>query len=293
MYLYEAINPLQGLPKHWIKFLTEKHGKQLGSTYGKDMAGENSHVEELRTTKIWEIKDVLKDDNILAVIGRLEAKPLFMAAKHDGSDRQYYMFEVTPSSGRHSSKSVRRYNTRSGRSPLVDHYSLKDVLSVIEELKGDTDFSGITFEKISKDPERGSKIEKRLISNKPTDPYESPGTTGYSKSPLTTPKQKEIIKKYGELKRKKLDIKVDEEIEKIKNQVVAAIPGALATAISSVKRGYSYNISNVSIAKEIAQKINIDNLTTLAQAYRTLELNYSDTTKPSDVAANLKKLGMI
>lgn len=283
MYLFEAINPLVGLPRHWIAFLTEKYGKNAYSN--AELAGEKSSVEELKTTNMWEVKDALKDENILAVIGRIEAKPFFMIAKDPQKQIKYLLFETLPGKGRYDSQSSYIRYAKS------DSFTLNEILDIIKKLKGDEDFSTMTLEKISRDPERKGKAEVRTTLRNIKDPYISSGTD-YAKRPYTTPKQKEIIKKYAEKKFPNLNDKLSEEIEKLKKQAGHALEYTLASVIKDIKQGYSYSIDRKRIGESIASQLNTEGLQKLAKAYSVLITRYSsDIETPGDIAKKFKKLG--
>lgn len=294
MYLFEAVNPLQGLPKHWIKYLAERFGRAEFSSAGKLLGGEGSKVKELAKFDTSNIKEALKDDNVLAVIGRMEADPLFMIAKHYKKSTRYLFFETKPGKGFYDTKSTDdyvNYGRRKGYD-YNDDYSLQEIFQVLEKIKGDSDFSNITVESIAKDPKRSEKVDTRYKIKNIVDPYAVPGYKAYSDIPYATSKQKDIIKKYASIKRPKLDAKVDEEVKKIKERVASTIDAALVKTITNVKQGYSFSVDKRSLGEEILKQVNLSPLLKLADAYKALETTWSEEDKPGDVARKLKQLGL-
>jgi hypothetical protein len=291
MLLFEAVNPLHGLPKHWIKYLTERYGKQPGNYYGKEMAGESSHVQELPSFDAATIRNAFKDSNVLAVIGRKEGMPLFMLVHHYDKTTKYQFFEVTPGRGRYDSRQTGYYSGRSSRDKN-DDFTMPEIMEILEKMVVDKDFSNVTVETITKDPVRGEKIESRGKLRNIVDPLAPSGYQSYNNKPFISPKQKELIKKYAATKRPKLDERVNKEIEAIKKRVAETIDSALSKTVDSVKKGYTFSIDKKSLGEQITSQINLDNLKRLASAYSALQLNFSEEDTPGDVAQKLKQLGL-
>lgn len=290
MFLYEAVNPLHGLPKHWIKYLTERFGKRPGYYYGKEMAGESSNVKELPQFDAPTIKNAFKDTGVIAIIGRKEGQPIFMIARHYDKSTKYLFFEVTPGHGQYYSRQTGYYSR--GRKNKDDDYTLQEVIEIIERIIADKDFSNVTIETITNDPVRGQKIEDRGKLRNIIDPLEPTGYREYDKRPYVSRKQKELIKKYAAIKRPKLDQKVDKEIEIIKKKIMDTIDIALTKTIDDIKHGYSFSVDKKSIGEKIAAQLNLDPLRKLADAYSTLASSYSDDDTPGEVARKLKRLGL-
>lgn len=282
MYLLEAVNPLHGLPKHWIQFLTAK--------YGVNMGGEKSTVEEL-TFDEETIKNTLKDNNILAIIGRKGGLPLFMIAKHEDKPTKFSIFDTSPKHGKFKSMEKGYYGYK--KRETNDDYNMGEMMNVISSMVNDKDFSDVTIESITKDPERAKKIAHRSKLKNIIDPFESPGMIGYIKKPILSSKQRELIKKYAQKKIPELDKKVDNEINRLKNQIISTIDQALNKTIEEVKKGYSFSVDKKSLGEKITSQINISNLVKLAKGYSILNNIYSQEVTPGEITKQLKDLGLL
>jgi hypothetical protein len=291
MFLYEAVNPLHGLPKHWIKYLTERYGKQPGYYYGKELAGESSHVQELPKFDAPTIRNAFKDENVIAIIGRKEGEPLFMIVHHYEKITKYQIFEVTPGRGRYDSKMKGYYRGRSSRDK-DDDYTMPEIMEILNQMVADKNFANVTVESITKDPVRGQKIEARGKLRSIVDPFAPESYDTYNKKPHASPKQKELIKKYAAAKHPKFDEKVNKEVEEIKKQVMQTIDAALVKTIQDVKKGYTFSIDKKTLGEQIVAKINLEPLRKLASAYSALQTSWGTEDKPGDVASKLKQLGL-
>jgi len=283
MLLYKAVNPLHRLPKHWIKYLAERYGKIIG--YYKELAGENSDVKELPTFDVPTIRNALKDDNVIAIIGRKEGEPIFMLTRHYEKSSKYMIFEVEPGRGKYNSKKSKYYAKN-------DDFTIQEIMDIIEEMIADKNFENITIETISIDTKRIQKAEYRTKLRSIIDPYQPIGYEPYDKRPLLTTKQRDLIKKYAEVKRPKLDKKLEEEIEKIKKKIIDNINQSLSSIENDIKKGYTYNITKRTIGDLISRNLDTTPLERLASAYGIFSLSYSSKDKPGDIANKLKLLDL-
>jgi hypothetical protein len=276
-FLIEAAGSLAGLPKHWIKYLTSEMGYRLG--------GEKSEITKLKQFHPWQIRNALKDENNLAVIGRIDGEPLFMITRHYDYEIKYHFFETTPGEGYHDSKGERSYYGRRGQR-VKDSYTMNQVIDIVDQMAQDKTFENLTIESISKDPERKEKIEKRRQIKNIEDPLKKLSDR-WSKSP--SPRQEERAKKYVELKKPKIDKKLEEKKEKIKNQILNSFEEAFAKIEDDIKSGYTFKIDKKNIGNTLLSKIDISELYKIADAYGTIT-GYSRD--PVEVSKKIKKLGL-
>ena len=289
--IFEATGPLTGLPKHWITYLANRWGK--GSYYA-ELAGEHSIVTPIKQFDPGKIRKALKNPDNLAVIGKVESEPLFMITKHRSQTTKFSIFEVTPGEGYYDTKGTRTYRRR-GRSSTHDAFNINEVVDIIDQMfqKEGKDFTGLTIEAISKDPEREEIVKKRReYAKAPGDPLYRP-PEGYSwREPDPTQAQKERAKKYAELKRPILDAKIDTEVKKIKDQMGDILDKALENMIKNVKQGNTYSVNKTNLASEIARAIDTSGIERLAQAYSTIKTDYS-VKHPTIMAKELKRTGLL
>lgn len=292
--IFEAAGPLGGLPKHWIKYLANRWGKNSG--YSGDMAGEHSTVTPIKQFDPGKIRKALKDSNNLAVIGKVDGEPLFMITPHHTQTTKFSIFEVKPGEGYHHSKGVTTYRGgRSRRSRTSDSYNINEVVDILDQLfqAEGKDFKGMTIEAISKDPTRKAKAEQRQVyKNLPSDPLysEEPEYQWRERNPSKA--QIERGKKYGALKRPKLDAKVEAEKQKIKDQINDVIDGVLDGIIKDIKRGYASSFDKATFARKMADAINIAGIQNVARAYNALGSDY-DRKQPIQMAKELKQTGLM
>lgn len=289
--LFEGVGVLAGLPKHWIKYLANRWGK--GYNYGDKLAGEHSAITPIKGGfDPGKIKKALKDPNNIGVIGRVEGKPLFMIVVHDSKTTKYRFFEVAKGEGYHDSKGVSSYGgRRSRRSNVADSYNMNEVIDVADQLGQNLDLAKLTIEAISKDPEREELVKKRReYKNLPDDPLYQATPDRWS-SPSPTIAQRKRAKKYAEIKRPALDARIDSEVQKIKDQMGAALDKALETMIKNVKEGNTYSVNKSNLASAIAGAINTYGIENLAKAYSAVNIKYSDKA-PLDVSRELKRTGL-
>lgn len=283
--LNEAAGPLAGLPKHWIKYLTARYGRGYP---GYDMAGENSKTEKLPRFEEKFIKKALKDPANIAIIGKKEGQPLFMISRHDEKSTRFYFFEAEKGKGRHDSKGTGYYGgRRRGRYHYADYYAIDEIMDIVDKMKGDKAFADLEIFAISKDPKRAEKISTRAKEKEVRDPLVG-SHNPYSDNP--SPAQVKRAKTYSDIKRPKLDARVQFEVNKVKAQVNDAIDKALEKAIADMKKGYSWSVSNKAIAADVANAINISGLARLAQAYSAIKGDYNPN--PAKMAKDLKQTGL-
>jgi len=282
----ESAGPLGGLPKHWIKYLAERWGKGGGSY---DLAGENSVVTPIKFDPN-SIKKALKDENNIAVIGRKDGEPIFMIAPHNNYTSKFRIFETEPSKGSYEAKGTSYYTGQRRRSyKTSDSYSMNEIIDIIDKMMANQEFEDLTVEAISKDPLRAEKAKERNVAKQNTDPlFTNPSS--YGRGSITSA-QKERAKKYGALKRPKLDARIDSEVKKIKDQLGTVLDQALIEVIDSIKKGYTYNVSKDTIARQIANKLDITGIQQLAKAYSAIKTDYAST-YPDDMAKELKRTGL-
>lgn len=289
--IFEGAGPLGGLPKHWVKYLTERYGKGYG---GNDQAGEKSVVTPLKRFDGGNISRALKDPNNLAVIGRIDGEPLFMLTKHDNFQTKYRVFEVTPSKGRYEAKGDTFYTGRHGasRSKTQDAYTMSQVIDIADQLFSQYSDQELTAEAISKDPERAGKIETRREIRNLVDPLyqEKPSYQG-AYAPASAA-QHERAKKWADKKLPILDAKMEEEVKKMKDKINAVLDDALDKALADVKRGYSYSLDKASLGKAILAQVDINPILKLAKGYDTIKHNWHNDPLYQK-AKTLKNTGLI
>ena len=288
--IFEAAGPFAKLPKHWIKYLASRYGK--GQGYGQDMAGEHSIITPIKEFDPGKIKKALKDKNNLAIIGRVQGKPLFMIAQHYAQSTKFNIFETTPGEGHYESKGlIVRRGGRRYRIHVHDSYNINEVVDIIDKLfqEKQLDFSGLTIEAISKDPVRGGLVQQRRQSASIVDPlYTEPSRWSSS---LPSKSQLERGKKYAAIKRPKLDASVDVEKQKIKDQINNVIDGVLDNVIKDVKKGYTFSVDKKSFAEKMVYAIDLSGIQRLAKAYSALGSDY-DRKSPAEMARELKSTGL-
>jgi hypothetical protein len=279
--LHEAAGPLAGLPKHWTEFLTSRWGKPIG----QNMAGEHSQTIKLPKFDPKVIRKALKDENNLAVIGKKEGQPLFMISKHDQGNK-YYFFEAEKSEGMRGAKGMGYYSGRRRRHyNYDDKYTLDEIISVVDAMKGDTTFDDLEIFAITKDPKRNEIIKGRQAAKSVQDPLE--------KGPYysdVNPAQTERAKKYANIKRPKLDARIDSEGKRIKMQINNVVDEAIAKIIDNVKNGYTFSVSPSALASEIAKRIDFSRIQNLAQGYSAIRADFN--AKPAEMAQKLKRTGL-
>jgi len=285
----EAAGALAGLPKHWIKFLVARHGKE----YGQDMAGEHSKTTRLKggINPGW-IKHALKDPNNMAVIGRKDGQPIFMIAKHENKTTRFRFFEVEKSEGNYDSKgsSYRTGGRRRGHYVTSDSFTIAEVIDIIDKMMTDQAFEDLYVESITKDPERDTRRKYRSeLRGKKEDPLAaSKNYYGeYSQNVAT----RERAKKYSAMKKPIIDAKVDAEVQKIKDQVASVLDGVLKKIVEDAKRGYTHSVTKSTLASNLANALDISGLSNIAAAYSAVKTDYSSD-KPHVMAKNLKKTGL-
>jgi len=289
----EGAGPLAGLPKHWIKFLTNKYDNKQ---YGKELAGEHSNFVKLKGEGLnpgW-IKHALKDTNNLAVIGKVDNEPIFMIAKGDTTTTKYNIFEVTKGQGRYDSKGL-SYSRGGGRGRrryiTSDSYTMNEIIDIIDKMSQGKSFENMEVYSISKDPERNKKVDTRLSQKAPIDPlYVKTPENRYS-DPSPNVAQRERAKKYSSLKRPKIDAELDKEVDKIKDQVINVLDKAIEKFIQDVKNGYTFSVNKETLGRNITNAIDITGISKLAHAYSAIKTDYSSN-KPNEIAQELKKTGL-
>lgn len=291
--LFEGVGALAGLPKHWIKYLANRWGK--GYNYGDKLAGENSAIAPIKGGfDPGKIKKALKDPTNIGVIGRVDGEPLFMIAVHDSKTSKYRFFEVQKGEGYHDSKGVQTYRGRRSRSrsSVADSYNMNEVIDIADKLGQNLDLSRLTVDAITKDPKREELVKKRReYVNTPDDPLYRPPTGRTWGDPSATPAQKKVAKKYAELKRPKLDARIDTEVNKIKDQMGTVLDKALENMIKNVKQGNTYSVNKKTLAEDIARAIDTVGIERLAAAYSAIKTEYSDKT-PLQISKELKRTGL-
>ena len=290
----EAAGALAGLPKHWIKYLAERWGKNAG--YAGEMAGEHSTITPIKQFDPGKIKKALKDKENLAVIGRVDGEPLFMITPHHTQETKFSIFEVKPGEGRYDSKGVTTYRgRRSRRIRTADSYNINEVVDILDQLfqAEGKDFKGMTIEAISKDPTRKAKAEQRQVyKNLPSDPLYSEEPEYQWRERAPSKAQIERGKKYSALKRPKLDAQIETEKQKIKDQINNVIDGVLDGIIKDVKRGYTGSVDKSTFARKMVDVIDIAGIQRVARAYSALGSDY-DRKSPTTMAKELKQTGLM
>jgi len=279
IFLLEAAGPLAGLPKHWIKYLTDKY-----DTPTLGMAGEKSTAVKLKQFHPWQIKNALKDENNLAVIGRIDNQPLFMVAPHENYKIKYRIFEVNPDYGNYKSMTD-RYS--SGES---DSFTISQVIDVVDQLTQDKTFENLTIESISKDPKRDIKIEKRRkIKSQPEDPLKQTEKTYWGTEPSV--QQKERTKKYKERKLPELEKKLKEVKKEFKDNLTKGFDEAFKEIEKNIKEGRTYYAKKEIIARKLISNDIILKLENLTKAYEILSGRYSSK-NPIEIIKQLKRLNL-
>lgn len=288
--IFEAAGSLTGLPKHWIKYLAERRGK--GTGYGRDLGGEHSVITPIENFDPVKIRKALKDENNLAIIGKINNEPLFMIAPHYDFQTKYHFFETTPKEGYYDSfsKGIRSQSSkRSFNRRQQDSFTLNEVIDLVDQMiqnKND-DFSDLTIEAISKDPERQEKIKQRVSSANIKDPLHADSDSYWGiKYPNISQRQR--AKKYAELKQPKLDARIETEKQKIKTQINSALDKIIDKVIDNVKRGYTFNVNKSAIATQLAKELNLSSLEQLTKAYSAIDTSYSSK-HPEEIYKELKR----
>jgi len=278
-FLLEAAGPLAGLPRHWIKYLTDRYNApSLG------LAGEKSTAVKLKQFHPWQIKNALKDENNLAVIGRIDNQPLFMVAPHEGYKIKYRVFEVNPDYGNYKSMSDRYSRGDS------DSFTISQVIDIVDQLTQDKTFENLTIESISKDPERDIKVEKRKkIKAQTEDPLKLGRKSYWGNEPSV--QQRERAKKYKERKLPELEKKLKEVEKEFKDSLTKSFDESFKTIENDIKEGKTWTVRKEYIARKLLSSDIVIKLENLAKAYSILGDTYSNK-DPMEIIKKLKDLNL-
>lgn len=271
--LFESSKALAGLPKHWIKYLANRYGSRGAA----DLAGKNSEIIPLKAFQKSEVSKTLKDENNLGIVGKIGKSPIFMIAKHPDKTTRYLFFKEKEGEGRYNSYGwTRRKGGRRSNFTYEDDFTFDEVYDIIKKMQEDISFDDLNIYAITKDPYRMSTSRKRYQERLKKDPLYSEPAGFQNNTP--SEKQTEIAKKYANIKRQKLDKRLNFEIEKIKTQISDELDKAFEKIINDIKKGYTWNLDKKEIGQKILRDINIDTILKLANVYDALNVDYSGET---------------
>ena len=280
----ETAGPLSGLPKHWIKYLANRHG----NGYVFDGAGEHSEIIPIEVFDPIKIKKYLNDENNLAVIGKIENEPIFMITKHTQYERKFRIFEVKVGTGTYDSRGQRIRASR--RYKVEDSYTINEVVDIIDRLfqSKEIDFSKMVLQVITKDPVRKIKTQERsAIKQSPDDPLKQRTDSWNTSHPSNS--QLNRAAKYADIKKPRLDARIEKEREKIKKQLNDVIDSTLDKLIDDAKKGSTYYVNKESLGKQLTNSLNINNIVVLAKAYSLF--NYVNE-HPTKISTELKRMNI-
>ena len=139
---------------------------------------------------------------------------------------------------------------------------------------------------VYKDKPREKKSSERSKIRNEYDPLEKIGGSYNRGSSLS---QKKRFEKYEEKKRAEIDKKIDIEVEKLKEQIIANFDTAIDDVVQQMRKGYA-TIDAKTIGEKILKGVNLDGMKRFAAAYEVIGNQYRDI-KPAETIQKLKQLG--
>jgi hypothetical protein len=166
---------------------------------------------------------------------------------------------------------------------LIGEYNTAGLLDFIKKLVD----AGKKVEllNIFKDVAREKKGQIRR--NAPVDPLERKEGNNYDRG--VSPAARKRFEKFEEKKRAQIDKKVDIEIEKFKEQILANFDKAMEDILQQMRKGYG-SIDAKSIGEKLLGGVDLNGLKRFQAGYEIISNQYRDI-KPKEILDQLKKLG--
>jgi len=287
--LFESSKALSGLPKHWIKYLANRYGTGAIA----DLAGKHSELIPLKKFEKGLVSKMVKDENNLAVIAKLDNAPIFMIAQHPEKSTKYLFFTTQEGKGYYDNFAHTYWGAggrrgRGDRQTKKDDFLFDEIYQFISDMQKDMSFDDLQVYAITKDPHRKKIGQERHIAhlvNK--DPLEVPAKNDVTwHAPPMSVSQKERTQKYADSKKEKIDKRLDMEIQKIKVQISIELDNALSKITEDIRKGYTWKLDKKSMGQELLNKVNLDSISKLAELYKVLDVRGSD----KDAMEVIKKL---
>lgn len=271
--LFEDAGNLKHLPDHWVRMITNFTGwwNTGGAIGGKD--SQLVDVDKPYTNRR-ALRNALNKDGSLATIINVNGEPTYMIVRR--SERKYWLLKKEPDNLRPKSMGATAYGVYGARHPHGENaeMQLTDIYREIERDNVDPEDTSLTV--VMPDPTRIEKGKERRERGKQIDPLEQPRKFGPGEP--ASPKQAEIAKKYGSIKRSKYERQAMAAIEDLKDQIVQNLDDAMEEIIDDLEKGFTFNIDKKNIGKELLKNISIKDLEKYAQIYSAAKSDYSDDT---------------
>ncbi len=274
-YLSQSLNEDLGtlkkfdLPKDWIQILLK----------GGIMIGRESNLIDINFTDSIEIKKIFDNDDIRVV---------FLKTKEDGW--RYMIKRETPRKYQIYDKHLTRdWILKNKPSP---GYKFKRLGLLKEIRRSELDsfikhVNVIDAQAIEIDMQRREKRRKRSdYVYKDVDPLATDDTW----MDKLTPAQKARKEKYGKLKEPRLEMGLEQEVKKMKKQLIDNFENAIEKNIKDIKKGYNWAGTRDKIGNALLKGLSLEDFQKYVDAYDVLKHDYKDAT---DLASTLKHRKLI